>query len=252
MKKISLILFLIFSILTQIEASTRADVKIVEASENIRYLSQKIAKEYLYLYYNPKKINLQNKLSENMKKLEENIHTIAINTQSDDSKNILTFLSYTNEEIQLLLNQEATKDKSILILDYSETFIEASNAIQFLHQYDFSEEEKMLMHFKELQYLLERVTKYYIASIINLNKISNTKQMQKTIEEIEETLQIIKTYPYPQKIKIEQEKILNSWKIYKKFLTVLNKFPLPSLLSISIKNFKENIKILEFYHKKNQ
>ena len=187
-----------------------------------------------------------------MKALEKNIYKIAINTQSDDSKDILTFLTYTNDEIKLLLEQKVTKDKSILILDYSETFIEASTAIQSLHQYDFSEEEKMLMHFKELQYLLERVTKYYIASIINLNKISNTKQMQRTIEEIEETLQIIKTYPYPEKIKIEQEKILNSWKIYKKFLTVLNKLPLPSLLSISIKNFKENIKILEFYHKKNQ
>jgi len=252
MKKILLIIFIIFSFLSQVNASTRSDVKIVEASENIRYLSQKVAKEYLFLYYNPKKINLKNKLSENMKALEKNIYKIAINTQSDDSKDILTFLTYTNDEIKLLLEQKVTKDKSILILDYSETFIEASTAIQSLHQYDFSEEEKMLMHFKELQYLLERVTKYYIASIINLNKISNTKQMQRTIEEIEETLQIIKTYPYPEKIKIEQEKILNSWKIYKKFLTVLNKLPLPSLLSISIKNFKENIKILEFYHKKNQ
>ena len=252
MKKFLLIVFLIFSMLSQIEASTRGDVKIVEASENIRYLSQKVAKEYLYLYHNPKKINLKNKLSENMEALEKNIYEIAINTQSDDSKNILTFLTYTNDEIKLLLNQEVTKDKSILILDYSETFIEASTAIKSLHQYDFSEEEKMLMQLKELEYLLERVTKYYIASIMDLNKLSNTKQMQKTIEEIEYTLQIIKTYPYPQKIKIEKEKILDSWKIHKKFLMVSTKLSLPSLLSISIKNFKDNIKTLELYHKKNQ
>jgi len=252
MQRILLIVFLMLSILSQIEGSTRSDVKIVEASENIRYLSQKVAKEYLYLYYNPKKINLKNKLSENMRALEKNIYKIAINTQSDDSKNILTFLTYTNDEIKLLLKEEVTKDKSILILDYSETFIEASTAIQSLHQYDFSKEEKMLMQLKEIEYLLERVTKYYIASIMNLNKISNTEQMQKTIEEIECTLQTIKTYPYPKKIKIEKEKILDSWKIHKKILTVSSKLSLPSLLSISIQNFKDNIKILELYHKKNQ
>jgi hypothetical protein len=206
MKKILVLIFILLGVLPQINASTRADVKIVEATENIRYLSQKIAKEYLYLYYNPKKINLKNKLSQNMKELEKNIDKIAINTQSDDSKDILTFLTYTNDEIKLLLKQEITKDKSILILDYSETFIEASTAIQSLHQYDFSEEEKMLMQLKELEYLLERVTKYYIASIMDLNKLSNSKQMQKTIVAIEYTLQIIKTYPYPKKIKTEQKK----------------------------------------------
>lgn len=249
MKKI---LLLTFILVTHVSASTRADVKIVEAAESIRYLSQKIAKEYLYLYYNPKNINLKNKLSENMKKLEANIHKIAINTQSDDSKNILTFLSYTNEEIKLLLNQKATKDKSILILDYSETFIEASNSIQVLHQYDFSEEEKMLMHLKELEYLLERVSKYYIASTLNLNKASNIEEMQQTIKEIESMLIIIEAYPYPKKIKTEQEKIVTSWRTHKNFLTVSSKLSLPSLLSISIKNFKDNINVLELYHKKNQ
>ncbi|HIP26992.1 MAG TPA: hypothetical protein EYG80_04995 [Flavobacteriaceae bacterium] len=77
-------------------------------------------------------------------------------------------------------------------------------------------------------------------------------QMQKTIEKIESTLQVIKTYPYPEKIKIEQEKIVDSWEIHKNFLTLSSKLSIPSLLSISIKNFKDNIKTLELYHKKNQ
>ena len=252
MKNIILLSFILLGVLTQINASTRSDVKIVEASENIRYLSQKIAKEYLYLYYNPKKINLRNKLSQNMKELEKNIDRVATNTQSDDSKDILTFLTYTNEEIKLLLEEKATQDKSILILDYSENFIEASNSIQLLHQYNFSKEEKMLMNLKELEYLLERLTKYYIASIMNLNIISNMKQMQKTIEEIEYTLKIIKAYPYPKKTKTEETKIIKTWKTYKKILTVSPDLAIPSLVSISIKNFKDNIKVLELYHKKNQ
>jgi len=252
MRKILLIPFIILGTINIINASTRGDVKIIEASENIRYLSQKIAKEYLYLFYNPKKINLKNKLLESMNKLEKNIQKIALNTQNDQSKNILSFLTYTNEEIQLLLNQKANKDKSILILDYSETFVEAANSIQFLHQYKFSEEEKMLMHLKELEYLLERVTKYYMASIMKLNQMSNRQHMEDALLKIEEILTIIKNYSYPKETRKERTKIMNYWKSNKKILNISSNLSVPNLLLIFIKNFEESIKKLELYHKKNQ
>jgi len=117
MKKIVFILSIILGIISNGDASTRSDVKIIEASEDIRYLSQKIAKEYLYLYYNPNKINLRDKIRENMKNLKRSIKEISINTQNNQSKDILNFLTYTNEEIQILLNKKLSNDKSILMLD---------------------------------------------------------------------------------------------------------------------------------------
>jgi len=252
MKERLLILIIFLGITNTLEASTRSNVKIIEASENIRYLSQKIAKEYLYLYYNPNKINFKSKLKENMKNLENNIQQIAINTQSDDSKNILNFLTYTNEDIQILLSKIPSNDKSILLLDYSETFVEAANSIQSLHQYKFSNEEKMLMHLKELEYLLERVNKYYIASILNLNKISNKQHMKNALIKVEKILHIIKKYPYPIKIKQERSKIINYWKSNKKFLKISKDLSLPNLLLLFTENFEESIKKLELYHKQNQ
>ena len=252
MKKILFILALIIGISSTTQASTRSDVKIIEASEDIRYLSQKIAKEYLYLYYNPHKVILKERLTENMKNLKKSIQQIAINTQNTDSKNILNFLTYTNEEIQVLLNQEVSSDKSILLLDYSETFVEAANSIQSLHQYAFSDEEKMLMHLKELEYLLERVNKYYIASILNLNKISNKQHMKNALVKVETILNIIKAYPYPKEIKKERRKIVNYWRSNKKFLSISAKLSVPNLLFIFTKNFRNSIKKLELYHKQNQ
>ena len=252
MKQILFIIFIVLGVVSNSEASTRSDVKIIEASENIRYLSQKIAKEYLYLYYNPKKINLKDKLKRSMRELKENIQTIAINTQNDESKNILNFLTYTNEEIQLLLNEKASDDKSILVLDYSETFVEAANSIQDLHQYEFSNEERMLMSLKELEYLLERVTKYYMASIMNLNKMSNAKHMQSAILKIEVILTIMRNYPYPKKVKKEQKQIVKYWKTNKNFLNISTNISVPNLLLISTKNLKNTIQRLELYHKQNQ
>jgi len=252
MKKILSILALILGIISHTQASTRSDVKIIEASEDIRYLSQKIAKEYLYLYYNPNKVNLKERLTENMKNLKKSIQQIAINTQNTDSKNILNFLTYSNEEIQILLNEEVSSDKSILMLDYSETFVEAANSIQSLHKYEFSDEEKMLMHLKELEYLLERVNKYYIASILNLNKISNQQHMKNALVKVETILNIVKEYPYPKKIKKERRKILNYWRSNKKFLNISAKLSVPNLLFLFTKNFRNSIKKLELHHKQNQ
>ena len=47
-------IFLIFVMTLTSHAATRGDVKVIEASENIRYLSQKLVKEYLFFYKNPK------------------------------------------------------------------------------------------------------------------------------------------------------------------------------------------------------
>ena len=187
-----------------------------------------------------------------MKNLKKNIQQIAINTQNNDSKNILSFLTYTNEEIQVLLNEKTSNDKSILILDYSETFVEAANSIQSLHQYKFSEEEKMLMHLKELEYLLERVNKYYIASILDLNKITNKQHMNNALKKVDNILTIIKKYPYPKEIKKERSKIVNYWKSNKNFLDISSDISLPNLLLLFTKNFENSIKKLELHHKKNQ
>lgn len=54
-KNIFYTFFLLFLMTFMSHAATRGDVKVIEASENIRYLSQKLVKEYLFFYKNPKK-----------------------------------------------------------------------------------------------------------------------------------------------------------------------------------------------------
>ena len=49
-------------------SATRGDIKVIEASENIRYLSQKIIKDYLLFYKNPEKTELKNNLNKTLDK----------------------------------------------------------------------------------------------------------------------------------------------------------------------------------------
>jgi len=181
MKRIWNILFTMTLLTLNSFASSRSDVKIIEATENIRYLGQKISKDYLYLYHNPKKIELKEVLEKDIDDLESSIYDIDMSTINTDSKNILDFLTYNKDEIKDLLTQSTDKERSILILDYSESFLEGANSIASSHIYAFSDEEKMLMLMKKLEYLLERVSKYYIASNLNLDKVNNFNHMEKAI-----------------------------------------------------------------------
>lgn len=252
MKKILSIIVMILALVSSSESSTRGDVQIIQSAENIRFLSQKISKDYLYLYQNPEKTTLKQEIETSMNELDKEIYNIAINTQSSESKDILNFLTYTNQEIKELLQKEVSKDKSILILDYSETFVEASNSIEYLHQYDFSTEEKLLMSLKELNYLLERINKYYIASSLELNKMSNANQIKNSIVQIEAILYAINNYNYPSELVEERNKINGYWKTYKEFLYKSDDFTVPNLLETFVETFKKSMKSIALYHKKRQ
>jgi hypothetical protein len=80
-------------------AATLSDVKILEASGNIKYITQKIAKDYLYLYTYPKKRERYTSILENVETLEDNIKNIAITTKDEKIKYILDFFAYEKEQI---------------------------------------------------------------------------------------------------------------------------------------------------------
>jgi len=249
MKKI-LTIMAIFS--TLLFASTRGDVKVIEASENIRLFGQRIAKDYLFYYKNPKKMALKNKLYQDIKILEKSIIEIATITNNKNSKNILDFLAYNKDEIKTLLNKKVDREKSILMLDYGETFLEGANSIFDEHKYEFSNEEKMLMLFKNLEYLIERISKYYVASALNLDKKNNLKSMKESISNVEIILIDINAYSYPSNLSTEVEKVNRVWKRYKHFLSELGELSVPNLMLSSEGILESAIKKIALYHKQNQ
>jgi len=252
MKKILNILCLISLFTVGSLASSRSDVQIIEATENIRYWGQKISKEYLYLYYNPKKVELKEGLFKDLEMLELSIKDIAMSTKSIDSKNILDFLIYNKDEIKELLHKKVDRETSILMLDYSESFLEGANSIAFLHRYEFSEEEKMLMSMKEVEYLLERISKYYIASYLNLDRLNNFELMKDAISRVEVILKEINLYHYPEYLIAQRYRMNEFWSMHREFLYKSQKLLLPNLLQSSTKNIEIIIEAMALYHKQNQ
>jgi hypothetical protein len=251
MKKILQIsLFLIAFSLTSF-ASTRGDVKVIEATENIRYLSQKIVKDYLFYTLYPKK-ELQENLHNILSLLNKDLRIIAITTKDSDTKDILEFLAYSKDQIEQIIKSKINNENIALMLDYSETLLEGADSIASAHKYEFSEGEKMLMIAKKVNYLLERVMKYYLAIHAGYNTPTNQEQMLLSISGIEESLNILNSYTYPQKLQLVEDNINEAWDTNEFYLENSKDLFIPKLMLISADYMEKLITEIEIYHSKNQ
>lgn len=235
-----------------VNAATRGDIKVIEASENIRYLSQKIVKDYLFLYQYPEQSDVKRKLTRELSLLSDDLRIIAATTKDEDSKDILEFLAYSKDQIVELFDAKANEENAALMLDYSETLLEGADSIAASHRYDFSQEEKMLMLTKKLSYLMERVMKYYMAKHVGFDNTTNKEQMQSAMSEMEESLKAISLYPYKHEMQAEQKELLRAWKSHKRFLEKSQSLFIPKLMFTSLYYMEEVLFKLERYHSKNQ
>ena len=246
----TVLLFLTATVFPQ--AATRGDVKVIEASENIRYLSQKIVKDYLFLYKYPEQTEVKNKLNRELQSLSNDLRVIAMTTKDSDTKDILEFLAYSKDQIAEIFDQKIDEEKVALMLDYSETLLEGADSIALAHRYDFSDEEKMLMTMKKLTYLLERVTKYYMALHIGFNTSTNKEQIQNAIDEIEENLLMVSKYTYPKEIQSTQGDLEYGWRSSRVFFDRSETLFIPKLIFISVSYLEDTVAKLELFHSKNQ
>ena len=233
-------------------SATRGDIKVIEASENIRYLSQKIVKDYLFFYKNPEKAEVKNNLNKTLNKLNNDLMIIATTTKDTDTKDILEFLAYSKDQIEQIFNEKTDEEKAALMLDYSETLLEGADSIASAHMYDFSEEEKMLMVTKEMEYLLERITKYYIALHVGFNNDINKEQMQESITKLEENIAQINNYTYPAEFQKAQVKMNESWKANKSFFNQSETLFIPKLMFTSVDYMEDVVVQIALHHSKNQ
>ena len=247
MKKI--ILILICSLL--LFGSTRGDVKIIEASENIQYLSQKIAVDYLLLYNKQNDNFLKKRIEKNINQLELFANEILEMTKSDSTKYYINYFKQDLNAIKKIINQKKSIENVNQILNYAEEFIEGSDAIIDEHKYDYTKEEKMLMLSKKAQYLFEYVTSYYMASKIGISNDFNREKMHRAIAKIDSILLEANEYNYSKELKKNVEQISTIWAANKSFFSNEKGLYIPYILLHSTQYSQDILVKIERYHKQN-
>ncbi len=233
-------------------AATRGDVKIIEASENIRYLSQTIVKDYFLHYNYPQRVEVKKKLSSALDALSENFRTIALTSKETDTKDILEFLSYNKNEMADIFSKKYSLENASLLIDYSETLLEGIGSIAQDAKYDFSNEEQMIMVTKQVEYLLQRTLKYYIILCSGFDNKINNEMLIESISKLEKNLSILTSYNYPHQLIGKRKELSNLWKKDKIFIKKYKKLFIPILLFSSVKNIEVLVNKLALYHSKHQ
>jgi dsDNA-binding SOS-regulon protein len=245
--------FLLLSILIGTgQAATRSDINTIEAAEKIRYLSQKIAKSYLYLYSRPQHSEIKNKISDMVEDLGNNFSIIASSTDDDNTKDLLKYLEYNKNNIKTLLSQKVSKKNSALILDYSEILLEGGESIAREHSYSFNKEETMLMNIKKYEFLTERLGKFYMASSLGALSQTNRKKMEETKKTLEHGLKTILAYKYPTQLEKQKKELNLFWSTNKHILAHAYDMFIPNLMDVSNNYFEHLLAGFALYHSKKQ
>ena len=250
-KNLFYIYFTLILSFSSLYGATRGDVKVIESSENIRYLSQKLVKEYLLLYKYPKNMEIKNSLEGTLEKLNNNFKVIAKITKNSETKDMLDFLAYSKDKIVEIFEKKLSEENCALMLDYSEILIEGVNSIEKIHAYKFSKEEQLLMLSKKMEYLIERINKHYMAIHLKLDSVVNKQAMNDAIIDFEKILQKIN------KLNSSKDKMIlkllhYSWQknkiLFKKTETIF----VPNLMGLSLNSLENIVSELTFFYSKNQ
>ena len=245
-------LLILLALSWALQAATRSDVNTIEAAENIRYLSQKIARDYLYLYSRPQRSELKQTLRQMIEELKQNFTTIASSTQDSDTKDLLKYLAYNTEEMENLLTDRVTKEQAQQMLDYSEVLLEAAESIAREHSYPFNAEEKMFMNIKRYEYLIERLGKFYMASHLGVLSPTNRKKMEESIQALSKGIRTIRAYHYPQDLEKAKSHLDLFWKADQHFLAHSNEMFVPNVVVIANDQFETILGRFALYHSKQQ
>jgi hypothetical protein len=105
---------------------------------------------------------------------------------------------------------------------------------------------------KKVEYLLERISKYYMAIHVGFDSMVNKEQMQNSMYHFEENLVLLNEYKYPNEMQSIQVGLNKSWNVNKNYLLKSKELFIPKLLSLSVVHIEKLISQLALYHSKNQ
>ncbi len=232
--------------------ATRSDINAIEAAERIRFLSQKIAKDYLYLYARPKRHDIFGEISDMMVDLNKALSVLSSSTKDKDTRDLLKYLQYNKESIEKLLQDTITKASALQMLDYSEVLLEGAKLITEKHRYSFNAEEAMLMQIKKTEFLIERLGKFYMLSSLGVLSPTNQSKMKESARLFEESLHIIQKYQYPAALQKEKKQLSLFWKFGQYSLAHAYDIFVPNLLNTTGNHFEKLLAKYARYHSKSQ
>jgi hypothetical protein len=238
---------------TWVEAATRGDVRVLEASDNMRYTASALAREYILYARYPTKKELRQGLQERLQAFEQEMHEIATSTKDARTRGILKYFALEKERLADLLGKQPDPARAAAMIAFEEGVLEGTQAINQRHTYVPSPEEDMWITTRMMTQMLEAMIAYYGAQKVISDDPELKKKMAANMQRFSEALKRINAYKYEDQALIEARTRINRlWETLGAYLRASDSLSIPLLSAMMARRLEMALETLGNYHSKNQ
>ncbi len=207
-------------------------IKLIDVAGKQRMLSQRIAKDYLYI---GKKVAMSKADKQLKASLGEftNAHKNLLSSINDpEIQNLLTFVQMSFDEFKELINKPFNLDNAQLALDLSESILEGSQYVVDSLKSKGQKKESEIVNISGKQRMLaQRIAKYYIAYQAGIKDKNTVEQMKEAVKTFSLNHQkLMKNPTNSATINQKLNEIDKLWKIVYKFYLKIEKGGLPFIV----------------------
>jgi hypothetical protein len=210
-------------------------VKLIDLAGRQRMLSQRIAKDYLYMGKNIAVDKASKQLKESLREFRKNQGELSEMMNDPEIKNLLSFVNMSLDELENVIKKPFSLDNAQLVLDLSESMLEGSQYIVDSIKSSINvNESKMVAKSGKQRMLSQRIAKYYIAYQAGIKDKNTVHQMENAVESFSNTHNsLLKSSDKDPELSKKLEKVDKLWKVVYKFYLNIEKGGLPFIVYTS-------------------
>jgi hypothetical protein len=110
----------------------------------------------------------------------------------------------------------------------------------------------MFMRSKNIEYLVEKLAKYYMVLGSDIDKTTIPEKVQQTVTVVEKDLSMIQKYVYAGELNARKKDLMLFWKSNKHYYSTIDKINIPSIVLLSTNGLQEIIKKIAIHHSKGE
>jgi len=216
---------------------------IIDKAGKQRMLSQRIAKNYLYLGQKIQVGTAVRQLKQSIDEFKKNHQDLKVTVNDQEVQDLLTFVELSLDEYLLTVTQPYDPGSAALVLDMSEVILEGSQGVvEQLEQASKAKAARAVNVAGRQRMLSQRIAKFYIAHMAGLRDHNTVQQLQKAVEEFSGALRWLSTHEHnTRQIQGELRRVAGLWNTIKRYYMDVNRKSLPAIVYVTTDKIMESM-----------